>query len=146
MAGRGRFEAATAGDVGDIVGEVGARFGAKNWGKVRDLVEEVVRNRFYLVWARRREREGAGFGGTWPAMAVGVGRREVEGGANRWGLRSHLSAGWRERRETGGRKVDFRKARAGREREEERGPRERRGRLGPSPKGRGGDFICFLFF
>uniref|UniRef100_A0A0E0EPU4 DUF834 domain-containing protein n=1 Tax=Oryza meridionalis TaxID=40149 RepID=A0A0E0EPU4_9ORYZ len=42
MVGRGGFEAAMAGDVGDIVGEVGARFGGKNWGKVGDLVEERI--------------------------------------------------------------------------------------------------------
>jgi hypothetical protein len=51
---------------------------------------------------RARVREGAGFCGG-AAMAVGVGRREVGGGADGSDRRSHLSA----KGEKEGRKTDF---------------------------------------
>nr|AAP44587.1 hypothetical protein [Oryza sativa Japonica Group] len=142
--GEGRGAADFEGEWGGVVGVVAAVFRGTEWGRGAGS------------WAARSHgRVGAVQGGgggrgkrrRWAsraAMAVAAGQPEV-GGVDRWGPRSHLSAGWRERRETGGRKVDFRKARAGREREEAHGPREWRGRLGPSPKGKGGEGILFVF-
>nr|AAV31296.1 hypothetical protein [Oryza sativa Japonica Group] len=78
------------------------------------------------------------FAATWAAMAVGVGRREVGGGADRWDRRSHLSA----KGEKEGHKTDFCEWAKGEGSRPERGRRRagrgrgRRGRnLGRARKG-----------
>jgi hypothetical protein len=99
VAGRGGIGRQPAGDVGRRRGRSGAQFGAKNWGKVGEKVEEVVGNRFYLVWARGREREDPESAATWAAtggMAASggcwPGWRKVGDGPDKWIPRSHLSA------------------------------------------------------
>ena len=51
VAERGGIGRQPAGDVEVNMRGVGTRFGAENWGKVGDLVEEVEGNRFHAVWA-----------------------------------------------------------------------------------------------
>lgn len=119
VAERGGIDATTAGEGVPATWVSGARNGAENWGKVGEDVEEVLGNRSHedsnagAHWTVRDWRQHgvvSAIAGGW----LGLGDE-----ADRWGPRSHLSAG--EREETGGE----RGAELGRPKRRKKGRRER---------------------
>nr|BAC83670.1 hypothetical protein [Oryza sativa Japonica Group] len=97
-------------DVAESAGEVGRRRGVVEGLTGADFRGESGGNgggrggdRAHVVGCELGCGRAPDFAATWTAMAVGVGRREVGGGADGWDRRSHLSA----KGEKEGRKTDF---------------------------------------
>ena len=142
-------------DVAESAGEVGRRRGVVEGLTGADFRGESGGNgggrggdRAHVVGCELGCGRAPDFAATWAAMAVGVGRREVGGGADGWDRRSHLSA----KGEKEGRKTDFCERAKGEGSRPERGRRRagrgrgRRGRnLGRARKGGRGSLFCFLF-
>ncbi len=97
-------------DMAESAGEVGRRRGVVEGLTGADFRGESGGNgggrggdRAHVVGCELGCGRAPDFAATWTAMAVGVGRREVGGGADGWDRRSHLSA----KGEKEGRKTDF---------------------------------------
>nr|BAD17096.1 hypothetical protein [Oryza sativa Japonica Group] len=109
--GATRLEAAgSRPDVAESAGEVGRRRGVVEGLTGADFRGESGGNgggrggdRAHVVGCELGCGRAPDFAATWTAMAVGVGRREVGGGADGWDRRSHLSA----KGEKEGCKTDF---------------------------------------